>query len=243
MATGTVAETVASDLENVASVTRRLDGRVVSSFGIGLGIGAGIGFYVGYRYSKKKLRLEIYEEAEREITAVREHYQQKIASVDAQDKPAVEDLVRERGYVPDDETEKIEYSRLEDPTEAPDLRLASPPVPVDPPKPESSRRAPVNNYPFLISQEEFHRNESGYARVSYLFYSGDDVLVDEADSSNILANREQLVGTLLSQFTSGSDSDDLLYVRNPQVELDMVIEHIPKSWEEEVLGFDPNETG
>jgi hypothetical protein len=80
--------------------------------------------------------------------------------------------------------------------------------------------------------------------VSYLYFTGDDILVDEADKQNILTNRDDLVGKkLLAQLRSRPYSDDLVYVRNPELELDIVIEQIPKSWEEEVLGFDSSESG
>jgi hypothetical protein len=46
MATGTLTETVAEELEQAATVTRALDSKVIGSGLIGLGIGAGIGFYV-----------------------------------------------------------------------------------------------------------------------------------------------------------------------------------------------------
>jgi hypothetical protein len=144
----------------------------------------------------------------------------------------------------------VEFSRLEEPTEAPDVRSLRPPVPVEAAKSSMSsiRRemglTVTDDHITLISQNEFHLNESGYARVSYLYFTGDDILVDEADKQNILTNRDDLVGEkLLTQLRSRPYSDDLVYVRNPELELDIVIEQIPKSWEEEVLGFDSSESG
>lgn len=252
MATGTLTETVAEELEQAAVVTRNFDKKVISAGLVGLGIGVTIGFYIGYRYSKKKLRANIINEMEQEISEVRDYYQQKLIAVEARDKESVEDIVREKGYTPEEDAE-LEYSHLEEPTEAPDIRSIRPPVPVDPARPvgpvASTRRDEINNVaqngePYIISRDEFHANESGYARVSYLYYSVDDILVDEADPKNILPNRDDLIGSEIpTQFTHGLRNDDLMYIRNPNVELDIVIEHIPKSWEEEVLGFDSSESG
>jgi hypothetical protein len=247
MATGALTETVAEELEQAATITRKLDNKVIGSGLIGLGIGVTIGFYIGYHYSKKKLRVEIFEEAEQEISAIREHYQKKILAAEAQDKESVEEIVRERGYTPEKET-GLDYSRLEDPAAEPNVRSIRPSVPVNPPKPSSvsTRRETLtaDDHVILINQNDFHLNKSGYSRVSYLYFTGDDTLVDEADKQNILTNREDLVGEkLLDQLRSRPYSDELVYVRNPELELDIVIEQIPKSWDEEVLGFDSSEPG
>lgn len=251
-----VAETVATELDqvaddiaHVAATTRKLDGRLVSSVGVSVGIGVGLGIYFGYRYAKRKLRNEIYAEAEKDIEMIRDHYQKKLVALERDERPAVEDLVKERGYVSEDETDV--KSQL-------GLRPLPAPVPVDDAEPvklpdeiapapiASSRRhlteTPVE--PYLISEPEFLHNESGYAQVNYTYYSDDDVLVDDDDPRSILSNREELIGRdAAHELANSSDSSDETYVRNPRLELEMIIHHVQRSWDEEVLGLDPNESG
>lgn len=248
MATGALTEQVAEELEQAAVVTRQIDKKTLASFWIGVGIGVGVGFYIGYRYSKKKLRKEILEEAEKEIAEIRDHYQQKVRAAEAQTKPPVEDLIRERGY--------------DSPV---DVRPTRPPVPVDPPKPmirnittptdstevrtknkdegwdwdlENSRRRP--DQPYIIHQDEFISNENGYTQVWYIYYEGDDVLVDDSHPETIINNRENLIGeTALDYFGHGSDDRDLVHVRNSELQLEVLIKRTSESWEEEVLGLGP----
>lgn len=278
MATGTlteqVAEQVAEELEQAAVVTRRIDGRVIGSFWIGVGVGVTIGFYIGYRYSKKKLRAEIFEEAEKEITEVREQYRRKIVAAEAQDKPSVKDVIKEKGYDTTEESDlRIEYAHLDDPTET---RPTRPPVPVqEPPRgpfppreiptpidpnarvfrtdsaqkdkdddwdweTEIAQRSPL--FPFILHQDEFTLNESGYSQVSYVYYSIDDVLVDEDDPTTILNNRENLIGAeALDRFGHGSDDYNLVHVRNSELQMEFVINRVKESWDEEVLGLDRND--
>lgn len=272
MAAGAVAETVAteleqvaSDIENVASATRRIDGRVFGSLLVGVGIGAAVGFYIGYRYNKKKLRAEIFAEAEKEIAEVRDFYQRKVISVEAQDKPAVEDLVREKGYVSEEEPPHIEYSRLDDPGAEPDIRSIRPPVPVEPARPivtgnftktesvpkdvnddwdwevEIPKRDP--DLPFILHQDEYSTNESGYSQAQLIYYARDDILIDADDPQTILSNRETLIGReALNRFGHGSDDYNTVYVRNSDLEIEYEIHRVPKSWEEEIHGLE-NETG
>lgn len=264
MATGALTEQVAEELEQAAVVTRRIDGKMVSSFFIGVGIGVGIGFYVGYRYSKKKLRAEILEEAEKEISEMREHYRQKVVAKVAQDKPPVREIIEEKGYDTTEDVEglKIEYARLDDPTET---RRTRPPVPVDParrrteesfPTPidpharvfrtdtaekdkdegwsyqqEVAKRGPDLTY--IIHQDEYTLNESGYEQVSYIYYAIDDVLVDGDDLQTILNNRENLIGEeALRRFGHGSDDYNIVHVRNSELQLEFEINRVEESWEE-----------
>ena len=270
MATGALAETVAEDLEQVASVTRRLDGRALGYLWLGLGVGTAVGFYFGYKYSKSKLRNEIYAEAEKDIETIREHYQKKLIAADNTDKPAVEEIIRDKGYASEvdhiEEPVHLEYARLDDPT--------------DPPEPQSIRsnifaaqnnRSPMTRMPttqkdkdddwnwevemaerknkadlepYILYQDEYETQESGFSQASYIYYVKDDILVDEEDPKTILSNQENLIGfEALQKFGHGADDYNTVYVRNPNLELEFEIHRVVGSWEEEVLGLDPHESG
>lgn len=274
MAAGAVAEQVAveleqaaGDLEKVASVARRIDGRVIGALGIGLSAGAVVGFYFGYKYSKSKLRAEILEEAEKEVEEVREYYRQKLVSADNLDKKSVETIVQEKGYVSEEESRpKIEYARLEDPTEPPEPQsirsniFTHPTNPGSNPVVRATRVAKEKDddwdweteyvvredetEPYILHQDEYEANESGYAQVAYIYYMGDEILVDEEDPKSILTNQEGLIGSkALTKFGHGADDYNTVYVRNPNLDLDIAIHRVRGSWEEEVLGLDPHESG
>lgn len=249
--------------EAFIATTRRIDGRVIGSLGIGLGIGIAVGFYIGYKYSKKKLRAEILEEAEKEIKEVRELYRQKTIAAEAQEKPPVSEIVRDRGYSQEEDSEQHE-------------RLLRPPVPVDPPRSYHTAQTPRasqpsfdpselrtdaaskdknedwdyereianrdDDKPYIIHQDEFETNELGYSQTSYIYFSGDNVLVDSDDPRTILMNSGNLVGyQALTHFGHGSDDYNVVYIRNPRLEIEFEIFRTRGSWEQEVSGLDANE--
>lgn len=286
MAAGAVAETVATeleqvagDLEQVASATRRLDGRVLGSLGIGLGIGAAVGFYFGYRYSKKKLRSEIYAEAEKDIETIREHYQKKLIAIDNLDKAPVEDLIKERGYRSEEDIllrgenpesdseshfERLEAAEVEEVPEpqsirhnvfeekrsserAPQLRMSNAMKDKDDDwdwKTEYEIRADADDQIYVLHQDEFEENNDGFSQATYIYYTQDDILVDEDDLKTILSNEENLIGSrALQKFGHGADDYNTVYVRNSRLEMEMAIHRVNASWEEEILGLDPHESG
>lgn len=269
MAAGEVTE------QAVEEVVRRIDGKVIGSCLIGVGVGVAVGFYLGYRYNKRKLRIEIFEEAEKEIDEMREHYRQKTIALEGQSKESIADLVQKKGYTPSTVTE-VEQERPTRPSVPvePD-RPTRPPVPVDPPRPtqyhrelpshidptkrvfrteaaekdkmdgwdyEREEEIRANRDTYIIHQDEYLLNESGYAQASYVYYSGDDVLVDEEDLQTILNNRERLIGDeALRSFGHGTDDYNLVHVRNSELELEFVINRVRDSWEEEVMGLENDE--
>lgn len=265
-----VAEQVAEELEHAAEVTRRLNGKIIGSVLIGVGVGVTVGFYIGYRYSKKKLRAEIFEEAEKEIAEIRDHYQKRLIAAENQDKPSVKEIIEEKGYeTPSGVDLTSRYGSV-------DVRPTRPPVPVqEPPRgPFPPREIPTpidpkarvfrkegaekdkdedwdygveleqrsDLEPYILHQDEFLLNESGYSQVSYIYYSIDDVLVDEDDPTTILNNRENLIGTqALERFGHGADDYNLVHVRNSELQMEFVINRVQVSWEEEVLGLERND--
>lgn len=258
MAAGTVAEETVESLEKVVDTVNRLDGFTAKSLLVGAGIGIAVGFFVGYRYGKKKLRAEVFAEAEREMDEVREHYRQKTIALESREKPSVDEVIRDRGY--STHVDIVDEGRLH------------PPFPVDPPRPftypphvdaskrvyrsdsaekdkmedwdyevELSRRTETD--PYIIHQDEFTLNESGFTQTVYTYYAGDDILVEENDPETILHNRENLIGEeALNRFGHGSDDYNLVHVRNPYLELEMEIGRVSGQWVVEVQGLNDDET-
>lgn len=253
MATGALTEEIASNIEDVAEATRQINRLSTGSLVIGLGVGAAAGFYFGHRYSKQKIRAEVLAEAEEEISKIREFYQQKIVAMQAQDKPKVEEIIREKGYIPQEERHRSSERPL------------PPPVPVtervfpagDPePEPivvERDEKDPYHNWvyasekarrsaaiPYIIHQDEFNNSDTGYAKVTYTYYAEDEVLVDEDKTP--LSHADLIVGQNNLRFGHGTDDADLVYIRNDKLELEMEISRLPQSYEQVVLGLEQNDS-
>lgn len=251
MAAEQVTEQVAEHLEEVAEVTRRIDPRLVKYFLGGLGVGAAIGFFIGYRFNHEKIKAEAFRESEAEIESIRKHYQSKIkARENENEKAELLEIVVEEEYTVDEVEPPRGIQSFEDLSRRP----LPPPVPVNPAKrvfrststekdkmdgwnfpKELAQRS--SDQPFIIHQDEFHHNEAEYTQVSYEYYEEDDVLIDEDKS--VILNRDQLVvRNFAERFGHGTDDFNILFVRNPVLELDIEICRSPGSYEVEVLGLE-----
>ena len=250
MATGElVVEEVAENLEEAAAAVRTLDTKAVSFLLGGLVIGVGVGFYFGYRYNREKIRALAFEESREEIEQIRDYYART-------QKPQLEDIVEKKGY---DTTEPVQRPlpapvpvseprpmtlvepEPEDPVEKPNLETVrteenskdknagwSYPV-------ELNRRS--STAPYIIHQDEFMTNESEFQQEVLTYYEIDGVLADQDDS--ILHNQVSLIGDgTLNRFGHGADDYNVLYVRNPHLEMEYEICRVQKSFEVDVQGLD-----
>ena len=77
---------------------------------------------------------------------------------------------------------------------------------------EIAQRGPKR--PFIIHQDEYHSNESGFDQVTYNYFGGDDVLVDERGVP--VFKHHEKVGNL--SFGKGSNDPHVVYIRNPELE-------------------------
>ena len=242
MAAGALAETVveevATNLEEVAEATRRINALAVKYTTVGMVAGFAVGFYFGHKLMKAKIHAEVLKEAEEQIEQIREYYKQRITR---EEKPDLEQIVEERGYATEPE------------------RLLRPPVPiiVQPPvvvidgtQPsedpdwiwprEMASRSPEQ--PYIIHEQEFMGNETGYSQTQYMYYAGDNMLVDTDDKP--VVNGDQIVGPDNLRFGHGSEDANVVFVRNEKLELEMEIARDPGSFEEIVLGKTrPDEDG
>lgn len=236
MATGAlieeVAEEVAENLEEAAEITRNIDTRGVGFFLGGVCLGAALGFYFGYRYNREKIRADAFKESEVEVEKIRALYYQK--TIAAQEKPAVEQLIEERGY----SVKVTEQERL---LPAPVPIIESPRDPVEPDwiyAKELAQRTP--DRPYVIHMDEFRANEHDYSQVTYTYYDTDDVLTDEDDTP--LPHPDLVVGQNNLKWGHGSDDVNIVFVRNDRLSLEMEITRSPGSYEEEILGLEHSDT-
>lgn len=232
-----VADEVATNLEEVAQVTRRINGKNVGLLLVGVAVGASIGFYFGHRWNREKIKAEVFKEGEEEINKIREIYQQKTMA--ATPKPSVEEVIEEKGYSKISE----ETRPLKAPVPITDFRgpaLTRPEGRVEKvwnyPEELSARTL---EEPYVIHLEEFQGNESTYSQVTYTYYAGDDVLVGEDERP--LPHADMIVGQTNLKWGHGSNNNDVVFVRNDKLQLEMEICRVPTSYEEEVLGLSHDE--
>ncbi len=240
MAIDTVVEEVADNLEEIAEATRRINTNSVAFFVGGAVFGCAIGFYWGYKYNKEALRAEAFQESKEEVALIREEYQRK--TIAAEPKPPIAEVMAEHGYSAEEIAEHTE-------------RPLPAPVPVyDPPRirvldkdkntgwdyPEELKGR-LEGEPYVIHQDEFSQGIDGYSKVTFTYYAGDDVLVDEGNG-HPLPHADIVVGVNNLKFGHGSDDIDVVFVRNDRLEQDMEICRTPKSYEVEVLGLDNDDT-
>lgn len=258
MAAGTlteeVIEQVAEHLEETAEATRMLDARVIG-FGItGATIGAVIGFIFGYRYNREKIRAEAFLQSEAELEKIRDVYRHRVTELPlvVPEKENLETIIEERGYsnkVHDVDQAVTDVDLSERPLKAP--------VPIDPSKtvktvvrtdegekdkndnwsyPSEMAQRSVEK-PFIIHQDEYATNESGYKQETYMYYEGDQVLAELDDTP--ITNIDELVGlNNLKKFGHGSDDQNIVYIRNSRLDLEIEVCRSPGSFENEVEGLE-----
>lgn len=230
MAIDTAVEEVATNLEEMAQATRRLNAHSIGIFLGGAAVGLGVGFYIGWKWNKEKIKAEAFKQSEEEVARIREHYQQK--AVASTPKPTVDEVIEEKGY--------------DRPLKAPVPDVREPEIFNKDAKPlwnyerELKHRVKNPDDPYVLHQEEYMAKETGYRQVVYTYYALDDVLVGE-DEEHPLPHADIIVGLNNLQFGHGTDDEDVVYVRNNEHQLEMEIVRLNKSFEEEILGVENSE--
>lgn len=254
MGTAAVAETVADGIEEVAEhidevadVTRELTGHDLRFFVIGSVVGLATGAAVGYFLTKGKLQTKYDQIAQDEINEMRTFYAQK--EVAREQKPDLDKVVEELGYIPPTEKEKPnqphvtlvsqeggEGEKVEEVTEVSKNVFET--VVEDAPSDwdyETEKRM-RGDAPFIIHADEYTENEHSFDQVTYTFYEEDDVLADVRD--HIVEDVDNVIGLEnLQKFGHGSNDPSIVYIRNVKLELDCEVTRNPGSFGEQVHGF------
>ena len=231
----------------IEATKRAVDARAVSFFTGGAVFGMALGFVLGYRFNREKIRAEALAEAEKEIEAIRDLYQQKATAAKAESKPSVSEIIEKRGYSTRVTEEELPARPLRPPVPVAEPKpvpvVVTEPVPViveeevkhwAPPETEGTKNKNEGwsfarelarrsaKVPYVLHQDEFEGNESGYSQTEYFYYVADDTLVDT--DNNVIENRENLIGhQALSLFGHGSDDFNTVYIRNSELELEVAI--------------------
>jgi len=230
MATEELIEQVADEIEDVAEVTRRLTGREVGFFITGLGVGVAAGFTVGYFVVGKRMKTKYSKIAEDEISEMRDHYLKK--TVAAEPKPPVEVVVEERRY---DEAEQraIDEANAKFPAEEETEVISTNSRVVQ----ESSQvnvfntetwdyatevKSRKSDVPYIIHVDEFRQNEPEHQQLTYTYYEQDDILADIRNTQ--IDDMDAVIGLgNLGRWGHGSNDENIVYVRNEELSLDIEI--------------------
>lgn len=94
--------------------------------------------------------------------------------------------------------------------------------------------------PYIISHDEYYQNETDYDQATLTYFEGDDVVADDRDQP--LPDPEVTVGDEnLARFGHGSKDNNIVYVRNDELEVDFEILRSNGKYAKEVLGFDEDQ--
>lgn len=246
-----IAEVTSENVHEIADaipeVVQSLTKVRLSFAALGAAVGAATAAFATYRLVEKKLRDKYSAEAEEEIEQMREHFRARM--VVKEEKPDLVDLSKRAtglGYTPQDP-----------------MPAGGPGAPVTSPDPETVKRnvfemaEPVTTggwdyakevayretlapgTPYVIHEDERHE-EPDYAETTLTWYTGDDILCDDDDRA--LPNVDELIGLdNLNRFGDGTDSDDVMFVRNDRLEVIMEVNRSPNSYTEEVHGLSHSE--
>lgn len=195
----------------------------------GLAAGAMAGFYFAWKKAEKVILNEVNQQVEAEVMAMREHFLAREQARLANEKPDLAEKVQELGYAPTGEGEEVEIDNAFDHDEPQ-------PEPADPwnQQLEMQNRGAV--HPYVIHKDEFDANEDDQEQVTLTYFSGDDVLSDERDT--VMAEPDAIVGLdNLQKFGHGSGDPNVVYIRNPRLEVDYEVIRSEGTFAQEVHGF------
>jgi hypothetical protein len=247
-----VVETVAENLEEAAVVVRHINAqRIAYSLG-GLAVGVAIGFFLGYRWNTAKIRAEAFKESEEEVEKIREMYRDSARVI--REKPDLDEVIEERQYVIPTEEVVERPTRPPVPVQEPRQDPRVPPGPVIEPEPAVTIRLDTGKskdlrwdfqeelatrseeHPYIIHQDEYQGNETGYKQEVLTWYAGDEVLTDEDETP--MDNADDVVDlNHMSRFGHGTDDFNVLFIRNDRLQKEYEICRMPGSYEEERQGL------
>lgn len=169
-------------------------------------LGGVVGFALGYFLSKKKYQ-KIYEEAAEKVNEELEKHNNPVSTTATEDKNKEEELkettdsIKESGYTPKTEQSYVQYysvdAREEDPAYG------------------------VMGQPYMITPEAYDEN-NGYAKISLIYYRGNDILVEVGGYvEDAIDQEEYICKEALDNF--GFYEPNIIHVRNDKWRIDYEI--------------------
>jgi len=206
----------------------------------------------GYVFAKKRLEKKYQEIAQEEIDLIRDLYfeKEKKLSIRVDSGPVkepLEHLIEKQGYgvpTPEDqrytEAEQAAIDRAN--AEAAQAELEAEPEITsvfadhvdewDWEIEKQIREEGHDEVPYVITNEEFDAKEHGWDHVTLTYFEGDDVLADDQDVP--VDDQDAMVGLgNLQKFGHGSGDPNVVYVRNPELHIEIEIVHSDKKFVDE----------
>lgn len=101
---------------------------------------------------------------------------------------------------------------------------------------------PTEETLFVISRDEYFREELEYVQAVLTYYQGDDQLVGEVNEPFNDDDRNLLVGGHLSDFGEKSGDENVVYIRNHKCRMDFEVVREPGKYTVDVLGEDDKDS-
>lgn len=210
-------------------------------FGGGL-VGFGIGCAGMYLVCNQSLKTKYNKIADAEIESVKATYREKEATlldiqkeIAAQPKPDLDTIIEREGYAPKSIEDAVEELRAEE-EEREEIGVAA--FTQLPPWDHARQMAErTKEAPYVIHKEEFFGDDSYESSLTFTYFEGDDVLVDESDE--VITKKDEVVGMdNLTKFGHGSEDPNVVYIRNDRLQQDMEILLHKSHYAKEVLGLE-----
>ena len=207
----------------------------VASFGAGL--------VVGYKVAEKRLGAQFEKRIEEEISDMREFYTNVKQKYETPEEAAAALIPDPEPIDPRVKTQRVQYNKIVKQQEYDGLAEFAEKEPeegceIDKPEVVTQNVFEMNadpNGPYIISQEEFMANETGYEQATLTFYVADETLSDQRDE--IIENRVDVIGPISDvNFGEGSSDSNTVHVRNPKLQMEFEVVRSERSYAEDVLG-------
>lgn len=216
-----------------------------------VGVGSfAAGLAVGFKLAERRLVVQFEERLEKETASMRVFYRQ-VKNPYSTPEEAVADLIAPKvaaevltEYQGGDN--KVAYHKI---TKA-EIKPIIDPEEEEALKAEFGEEVEINQHnvfeekhdptvPYLISEEEYMQNDSGYQQVSLTYYELDRKVTDERD--DLIENVESTIGLDFElNFGRNATDPNMAYVRNERLSLDFEIAKDERSYAKQVLDEEPN---
>lgn len=212
-------------------------------------IGVGAGLIAGYLWAEKVTKTEYEARAKRDMEEAKAYYA-KLHKAEEFQSPR-EALT---ALVPEEEQEKLTTRMLEERAikatqryRPADIEVKKADIEDEPveknvfvsPNADSDSTFDFDERDgktkFVITKDEFMRNESEYEQVTLTYFDGDDVLVDSEEKP--VGDELRLIGDGNLRFGYGSGDHNVVYIRNETLQLEFEVLKSSGNYAEEVLGF------
>lgn len=206
------------------------------------GCGAVVGGVVAYFVTDRSLRAKYEDIIDSEIAEMREHYREAEQNlleiqerISKQPKPDIQKMAADLKEVARSEiiAEREGYVEGEAEGETEDHNVFEELPGWNYDREVAGRTA---DKPFIMHFDEYQQSECS-RQITITYFEGDDVLIDETDE--VISKKDEVVGMdNLAKFGFGSGDPNVVYVRNPKLDIEYEILRDKGHYAKEILGLE-----